>query len=332
VACLQCRSRQAVRTGLIAAIALALVAASGSGAGSQSARSLKLVVPYTAGSPSDILSRMLADEIGASQGTTVIVENRPGGSAAIGTELVARAAPDGGTLLIATTAFLINAHLRKLSYDPLESFAPICNLTTSPTLIVVNASSPYRSLADLLASARGPKDPVTMAGVGPASTVHIAFERLKRAAGADMTFVPYPGPPPAISALLGGHVTSVFVPYPAVAGHLKAGKLRALAVASSSRIAALPDLPTLAEAGFKNEALDVWFGLVAPARTPPATVAQVTNLFTSAMQAPHVRTTLAAHGMYPYPAGMCGTAFGDFLRRQHYEYGRTIRESNIAAH
>jgi tripartite-type tricarboxylate transporter receptor subunit TctC len=315
----------------IAAIALGIAVTYASAAARQSAQTLKIVVPYTAGSPSDILSRVMADEIGASQGTTVIVENRPGGSTAIGTELVARATPDGGTLLVATTAFLINAHLRKLSYEPMTSFEPICNLTTSPALIVVNRSSPYRSLADLLAAARQQKDAVTVAGVGPASTVHIATERLKRAAGVDMTFVPYPGPPPAISALLGGHVTSIFVPYPAVAEHLKAGKLRALAVASASRIEALPDLPTFAEVGFKDEAMDVWFGVVAPAKTPTSVAARLTGLFTNAMQTPSVRSKLAAQGMYPYPAGMCGTAFSDFLRRQHHEYGRAIRESNIAA-
>jgi tripartite-type tricarboxylate transporter receptor subunit TctC len=321
--------RQAVETTAVAALALALVAGSGRDAGSQPAPALRIVVPYTAGSPSDLLSRVLGDEIGASHGPTVVVENRPGGSTAIGTELVARAAPDGRTLLIATTALLINAHLRKPSYDPLTSFEPICNLTTSPLIIAVNGSSSYRSLDDLLAAARGKKEAVTVAGVGPASTVHIAFERLKRASGAEMTFVPYPGPPPAISALLGGHVTSVFVPYPAIAAQLKTGKLRALAVASSSRIAALPELPTISEAGFKDEALDVWFGVVAPAKTPPKTVASLTGWFSDAMQAADVQTKLAVQSLYP--AVVCGAAFGDFLRKQYDEYGRTIRESNIAA-
>ncbi len=137
----------------IAAVALALVAASGHEALSQSARTIKMVVPYTAGSPSDILSRVLADEISASQGPTVIVENRPGASAAIGTEIVARAAPDGSTLLIATTAFVISPHLRKLSLRPLTGFEPICKLTSSPTVIVVNSASSYQSLTDLLAAA-----------------------------------------------------------------------------------------------------------------------------------------------------------------------------------
>ena len=323
------RYQQAVRVPAIAAVALALVAASGHEALSQSVRTIKIVVPYTAGSPSDILSRVLADEISASQGPTVIVENRPGASAAIGTEIVARATPDGSTLLIATTAFLINAHVRKLAYDPLTGFEPICKLATSPTVIVVNGSSPHRSLADFLAVARAKPSALTVAGVGPASTVHISFERLKRAAGVDMTFVPYPGPPPAISALLGGHVTSIFVPYPAVAEQLKTGKLRAIGAASSARIEALPDLPTVAEAGFKDEAMDVWFGLVAPAKTPSETTASLTGLFTGALRAPPVRAKLAAQGLYP--ALMCGAQFGDFLRMQHREYGRTIREFNIAA-
>lgn len=305
------------------------LALSGHDARSQTARTIKIVVPYTAGSPSDILSRLLAEEISRAQGSTIVVENRPGASASIGTEAVARSAPDGSTLLLATTAFIINPHVRKLSYDPLTGFEAICNLTSSPTVLVVNQASPYRSLADLLDVARLKPGTLTVAGVGPATTVHIAFEMLKRAADVSMTFVPYPGPPPAISALLGGHVTSIFVPYPAVEAQLKTGKLRALATSAPTRIEALPDVPTVSESGYRGYEVDVWFGVVAPARTPKATISKLADWFSAALQAPEVRSKLALQGLYPI--GICGAAFAEFLRKRYDEYGRAIRDADIRA-
>lgn len=157
-----------------------------------SAQTIKLVVPIPAGGAGDILARVLAEHIGRAKGPAMVVENRPGGSTVIGTEAVARATPDGSTLLIAGTGFVINPHLRKANYDPLTSFDPICNLVSLPTVIVVKASSPYATLADLLDIARTKPGQLTLSSIGPASTAHIAFEMLKRAARADMTFVPFP--------------------------------------------------------------------------------------------------------------------------------------------
>jgi len=304
-----------------------VLALSGDEARSQTARTIKMVVPYSAGSPSDILSRLLAEEIGQARGRTIVVENRPGASASIGAEVVARAVPDGGTLLVATTAFVINPHLRKLSYDPLTSFEPICNLVSSPTILVVNGASPYRSVVDLLGAARLKPGALTVAGVGPASTVHIAFETLKRAANVNMTFVPYPGPPPAVSALLGGHVTSVFVPYPAVEAPLKSGKLRALATFASTRIESLPEVPTVGESGFPGYEMDVWFGVVAPAKTPQATALTLADWFAASLRVPEVKSKLTFQGLSPI--GVCGAQFGEFLRKRYDEYGRAIRDSNI---
>ena len=304
-----------------------LLALSGHVAWCQTARPIKIVVPYTAGSPSDLLARLLADEINRAQGTTIVVENRPGASTAIGSEAVARAAPDGRTLLLATTALLINPHLRKLSYDPLTSFEPICSLASSPTVVVVNGASPYRSLTDLLEAARANPGVLTVAGVGPASTVHIGIEVLKRAAKVDLTFVPYPGPPPAVNALLGAHVTAIFVPYSAVEAQLKTGKLRALATSSRTRIEPLPEVPTLGEAGYKGFEMDIWFGVVVPAKTPKGIVSKLAGWFTAALHIPEVRAPLAEQGLYP--TGTCGADFGAFLRDRFDEYGRAIRDANI---
>jgi tripartite-type tricarboxylate transporter receptor subunit TctC len=292
-------------------------------------RTIKIIVPFTPGSPPDIPARLLAEQISRAQGTTMLVENRPGASGTIGTEAVARAVADGNTLLITTPALVIDPHLRKLNYDPLTSFEPICDLTSSPTVIAVNNASPYRTLAGLLDAARAKSGVVTMAGVGPATTAHIAFEMLKRAANVDMTFVPYPGGNAAVNALLGGHVTSVFVPYPGVAAQLQAGQLRALATATRMRIEALPDVPTVAESGYSGYEMEAWFGVVAPAKTPSETLSQLSGWFSAALQASGVRSKLVVQGLRP--VGTCGADFGALIRKQYDDFGRIIREAKIKA-
>ncbi len=247
----------------------------------------------------------------------------------IGTEAVARAAPDGNTLLINANSFVINPHLRKLNYDPLTSFEPICYLASTPLFIAVNGASPYGTLAELLNAARAKPGDLTLASVGPATGGHIAFEMLKRAANVNLTYVPYSGNAPAINALLGQHVTSVLVDYTALVEQLKAGKLRALTTASSARIESLPDVPTVAESGYKDYELNIWYGLVAPAKTPKESVSQLAGWFTTALQVPEVKAKLVALALYP--VGMCGADFVTFIRKQYDEYGRIIREANIKA-
>ncbi len=247
----------------------------------------------------------------------------------IGTEAVARAAPDGNTILIATNAFVLNPHLRKLNYDPLTSFEPICYLANSPLVIAVNSASPYRTLSDLFDAARAKPGDLTLASAGPATATHLAFEMLKRAANINMTFVPYPGNAPAVTALLGEHVTSGFVEFGVVAEHLKAGKLRALASASRARVAPLPDVPAIAESGYKDFEMDIWYGLFAPAKTPKETVSQLAGWFTAALGVADVRAKLVAQEFIP--VGICGADFATYLRKQYDDYGRVIRETNFKA-
>jgi tripartite-type tricarboxylate transporter receptor subunit TctC len=197
----------------------------------------------------------------------------------------------------------------------------------TPTFIVVDNASPYKTLADLLDAARAQPGAFSLASIGPATKTHIAFEMLKRAANVNMTFIPYPGNVPAVNALLGGHVTSVFADYAAVAELLKAGKLRALAVSSRTRMAQLQDVPTLIESGYKDFDADIWFGVVAPANTPKDTLSQFAGWFTAALQVPEVKAKFAALGLLP--VGTCGADFGAYLRKQYEEYGRLIRELNI---
>jgi tripartite-type tricarboxylate transporter receptor subunit TctC len=246
----------------------------------------------------------------------------------IGTEAVSRAAPDGNTVLIVGDgSFVINAHVRKLTYDPLTSFAPICNLVQSPAVVVVNNTSPYRTLGDLLTAARAKPGELTMAASGPATGFQIAFGLLTHAANVNMIFVPYAGSAPTVSALLGEHVVSGIADYGVAAEYLRAGKLRALATISRKRIEPLPEVPTVAESGFKGYEMVSGYGVVAPAKTPKETLSQLETWFTGAMQVSEVRAKLAAIGLFPDVS--CGSDFGAHIRKKYDEYGRVIREANI---
>jgi len=321
-------SRFLLRSLILAAAAI-LVALSSEGGWSQTARTIKLIVPSAPGGGADILARLLADQMSRTQVITFVVENRPGAGNIIGTEAASRAAPDGNTLLINTPDFVINPQMRTASYDALTSFVPVCYLARSPQLLVVNSAAPYRTLADLLNAARAKPGELSLASAGPASSPHLAFETLKRAAGVNMIYVPYQGSGPAVNALLGEHVTSVLASYPNVVEQVRTGTLRALATASPTRIPELPDVPTIADSGFKDYESDIWFGVMAPAKTPSEAVSQAAGWFTAALQAPEVKSKLSPQGLFA--VGTCGVEFGAFIRKQYDDAGRAIREGNIKA-
>jgi tripartite-type tricarboxylate transporter receptor subunit TctC len=293
----------------------------------ETARAIKIIVPGTPGASNDILARLLAKQIEHAEGATLIVENRPGAGNVVGSEAAARAAPDGNTLLINTPPFVIDPYLRKLPYDPFTAFEPICRLANSPIIFVVNKTSPYRTLADLLTAARAQPRTVTVGGVGPGTVGHIAVEALKHVANVDVIFVAYPGNPPAVTALLGGHIDAVLTGYPVVAGLVRSGELRALATATPARIEPLPDLPTVAEAGYGDYGFEFWMGVVAPARTPPETISRLSGWFTAALREPATKAKLGSQGLYP--SAVCGADFGAFLRKEYDAYGRMIRDINI---
>jgi tripartite-type tricarboxylate transporter receptor subunit TctC len=313
----------------LALTTLVLAAVASLDARSQTPPALKIVVPYPPASGPDILSRLMAEQIGrTSGGPTVVVENRPGGGTLIGTEAVARAAPDGTTVLLAANSFVVNPALKKVSYDPEASFEPVCYLASTPILLVVNGSSPYRTLADLVAAARAKPGELSVAGA-PASSLQVVYEVIKRAADVSMTYVPYAGTAPAINALLGGHVTAVSADYPTVVAQLQSGALRALVTASHARVEPLPDVPTLNETGLTKYEADIFYGTVAPAKTPADALAQLTGWFTAALKASDMKPKLAKQGLIP--VGMCGAEFGAYLRKQSDEYARIIREAGIKA-
>jgi tripartite-type tricarboxylate transporter receptor subunit TctC len=291
---------------------------------SQDQRTIKIVVPFTPGGGADALARLLADEIGRTRGATIVVENRPGAGTVIATEAVAHAEPDGNAVLLIANSFVINPALRKRNYDPLTSFDALCLLTRSPNAVVVNSSSPYRTLADLVNAARAKPGELTMAFQGPSTGQQIGYEKLKRAANIGMVPVTFRGAAPAANALLGDHVTSLFVNYPSVSELIAAGKLRALATASLKRSESLPDVPTVAELGYPNFEEDVWFGLVVPAHTSGQMVAQLSGWFGAAILAPEIKPRLEALGFTV--VGTCGKDFASFLQVQRDAYAHIIRE------
>ena len=289
---------------------------------------IKLVLPVPPGGAGDIITRLLTEQVTSMTNRRFVIESKPGAGTMIGTEVVARAPADGKTLLINAPFLLIGPHLRKLSFDPLTSLAPICYLVSSPGVLAVNAESPYRTFAELVAAMRGRPGQITFASAGPGTTHHIGFEKLKRDSGLDFVYVPFAGGGPAINAVLGNHVTAVLAEYAPLSGHLKAGSLRPVAVTSKSRMPSLPDVPTIAESypGFE---VDFWWGLFAPARTPEPVISAFAEQFTAAMQQPAVKARLTELGFFP--AAICGADFAALLRKQYEDYGRIIRAANIGA-
>jgi tripartite-type tricarboxylate transporter receptor subunit TctC len=299
-----------------------------SAARSQSARVIKIVVPYPPGGGADVLARVLANEIASMNGPTLVIENRPGAGTVIGTEDVVRAAPDGNTLLLTNNALLLVSHLRKLDYDPLSSLEPVCNVASTPTISIVNSSSAYRTLGDLIGAARArPGDLTFGASIGALS--QITYEMLMHRADFRMTLVPFNGTPPEVTAVVGGQIDTAFVDYPPAEGLLESGKLRALATGSRTRIDWLPDVPTVSELGYKGYEIDLWYGVFAPAGTPQQTVSEFAAWFTKATQAPQVHARLLTQGIETAP--VCGTPFASALHKRFDDYGAVISDANITA-
>jgi tripartite-type tricarboxylate transporter receptor subunit TctC len=261
------------------------------------AQSIKVIVPFAAGGPVDMLGRLISGDMQTRLKTDMVVENRGGAGGVLGTEAVARAAPDGKTLLFASLgSHVISAALRgQVSYDPVKSFAPIAFVGAVPMLVVVSADSPVKSLADLIARAKAEK--LSYASAGPGSTMHIIGEVFNAEAGVKAAHVPYRGVAPALNDLMGGHIQFLSADLPVLEPQVKSGKLRALALFAKERSPLLPDLPTSAELGYPGMLMSNWYGMLAPAGTPAEATAALEKAMLEAMQSPAVAARLAAGGL-----------------------------------
>lgn len=290
-------------------------------------KTIKFVVPFPPGGTADVIARLVGQQLGQANGQKTIVENRPGAGTIIGSDQVARATADGANVLVMSNSFVINAVVRaQLPYDP-WAFEPVCMLVDSPQVLAVHESAPYRTLKDFVDAAKAKPGELSFAAVGPATTQHIAGEMFKLAAGVNLTYVPFTGGAPAVNALLGNHVTSVIANYNEAMEHLASGKLRPLAVASRARLAALPNVPTFIEAGYKDFETSAFFGVVATPKTPPEAIRELQTLLASAIRAPEVAQKLAAQGLEL--SEKCGEAFRTHIRSQYEKYAKAIKEAGI---
>ena len=297
---------------------------------SQTGRTTRLIVPFPPGGPADVMARMTAQKIGAAGGPSMVVESRPGAGSEIGTEYVSRAAADGNTLLVMSPSFVVLPHVRKLNYNPLTDFVPICELGTFPPLIVVNGDSPYHTLNDFIDAARARPGALTYATVGPDTASQVAFEMLEQAAKVDITFVPFTGYTPAIQALLAHQVTAAQADLATLQGQLQTGTLRALATTAVARVPVLPNVPTAIESGYKDVEAEFYIGVVAPATTPRATTSQIIRWFSDAIRVPEIKAKFVSLGFVP--GGQCGIDFGAIIAKDYANYGRTIREARLQMH
>jgi len=308
-------------------VAIFALAATVEPASAQVPNTIKIIVPYAPGSGPDILSRLLGQQVSQAKGPTVVVENRPGGGTVPGTDAAARAAADGGTLLLAAPAFVVNAGLQRQNYTPVTAFAPVCLFATTPMILVVRSDSPYKTFNDLISAARQKPGELQMVSGGPATSLHMAIEVVKAATKVNMTYVPYGGSAPAINALLGGHVTAVMADYPTIVSQLQSGILRPLVTVSDKRIPTLPDVPTLTETGAVKYAAEIFYGLVAPGKTPSATLSKLEELFKVASHAPDVEAKYKQLGLFA--TVQCGADFGSYLAKQVEDYARIGKEAGI---
>lgn len=264
----------------------------------QSDRSIRLIVPVTPGGSQDIVGRLIARHLGPALGAQIVVENHPGAGSNIGYELVARARPDGLTLLAGSDSLSINKGLfRRLSFDPVEDFAPVAQATSVPQILVVRADSPATSFADFVARSR--TSPVAVGTPGNGSLSHLLVELIQQATETRWTHAPYRGGALAVNDLLGGSLQGVMINIGAVTQHVQSGRLRGLAVSTGTRTAALPEVPTLIEAGLAGVDVAGWHGIVAPKGTDPAVVTRINQAVGQVLQVAEVRERLTALGIDP---------------------------------
>ena len=290
------------------------------------AKPVRLVVAFPAGGPTDILARTLGQKLGEAMGQSFVVENRSGAGGNLGAEAVARAAPDGHTLLLATISLVINPSLYpRVPYDTLKDFAPVTLVSSTPYVMLVHPSLPVRSVKELIGLARARPGQLSYSSSGNGTAAHLAGELFKRAAGVDIVHVPYKGAAPALTDLLAGQVALLFNNPLTALPHVRSGKARALAVTSDKRSSAAPEIPTLEQAGVAGVEVGSWSALMASAGTPREIVTRLHNETARIIAGPELRARLLAEGAEPIGAGP--EELGAFLKSELTKWARVVRDS-----
>ena len=313
----------------IAGVLIALFAAAQAVAQTYPDKPVHLIVPFSAGSAVDTLARVPGQKLAELWGQALVVDNRTGANTIIGTEAAAKAAPDGYTLLLTNDAALATnpALYPKLPYAPLRDFAPITLGASIPVVLVAHASQPYASVQELVAYAKANPGKLHYASGGNGSAQHVPMEMFKQIAGIDLVHVPYKGLGPAFNDVISGQIPIMFAGLSNTPPHIKAGRIRALAIGSARRSSAMPDVPTMQEAGVPGFDYSAWAGVLAPAGTPPAIVQKVNADWARVIAMPEVRDKLVALGFELTPTSPA--EFGEMIRREMAKVAKVVKDANI---
>ena len=308
-------------------VAASVVLPSISVAQSYPTRPIRIIAHFTPGTSTDIMARVVAQKMSAGFGQQVIVDNRPGAGAVLGTEMGAKATPDGHTLTMAvSSAFGINPTLySKLPYDAVKDFEPIINLALTPQTLVASASAPFKTVKEFVAAARDKPGAINYASLGSGSTSHLTTEMFRAAAGIKLNHVPFKGSADAHTQLIGGQIPVMSDAIPATLPHIKSGKLRGLGIATLKRSAFLPDLPTIAESGFPGFEAVGWIGIAAPAKTPVAVLDKLNAEMQRILNEPDVKERLNTLAFTP--VGGTRKEFGDYMKAEIAKWGKAVRDS-----
>jgi tripartite-type tricarboxylate transporter receptor subunit TctC len=291
-------------------------------------RIVKIVVPFAPGGGTDVIARTLAQEMAGNLGVSVVIENKPGAGTIIGTQAVALSEPDGYTLLMGTFSHAVNASLNsRLPYDPHRDFAPVALVARSFNIVVVNPKSPIKSIADLIAAAKADPDKLSYGTFGTGTSAHLAGELFKDMAKVNLTTVPYKGAAPAITDLIGGQIQVMFTTVASAASLIEAGQLRALAVTSAERSPAFPQLPTVSEAGVPGYTAESWYGLFAPAKTPPDIVDRLNQSAALAVQSEAFKKLGVNEGLVMVAAPP--QELDRYLRGEEARWRKVIQDAGI---
>lgn len=293
-------------------------------------KAVKVIVPFAAAGPTDVIARILAQKLSESLGQQFYVENVAGGGGNIGTGQAAKAAPDGYTVLVLSTGFIINPNLyAKVTYDPFKDFAPVTLVAASPNVLVVNPSVPAKSVKELVDLLKANPGKYSYAQPGIGSTPHLSGELFKLTFGLDLTMVPFGSAGQAITSTIGGHTPVAFTALPPTVANVKDGKLRALAVMAEKRVNALPDVPTMAEAGVPNQEADTLTGVAVPAGTPPAVIERLYKEIVRIVALPDVREKLDTLGFVT--VANTPAQFATRLKVEFDRWGKVIKDAGIKA-
>lgn len=312
---------------ILAALAFFLLGSAALAQPAYPAKPVRLIVAYSAGGSTDTLARVLAQKLTDIWGQQVLVENRPGASTMIGADALAKAAPDGYTIMVVSVDHVITPNLLPTPYDPIKDFAGAGGISSSGLVMVVNPSVPANTLQELIAHAKSKPGALNYGSPASGGVQHLAGEMLSVLAGLKMQHIPYKGGGAVVTDLVGGQLQMYFTPPVTVVSHVKAGRLKALAISGDKRVEALPQVPTFAEAGLPAFNVTTWFGVAAPAATPPAIVAKVSADVAQVLRGAEIREKIASLGMDPLIA--TPEQFSAFMRSELTKYADIVKNSGV---